>query len=160
MKHVWILSWLWLVSCGASVFAQPPQLQAGGKIQRLDHDGQDAPQVFDQERWTIIAPTQQRGVTVQWSCEPFRLVNDPNTAVDAHLSIEITKSNRGVLWVESIPQSRTDFRMGQLEALVMVESNDSGVAQAGLTVTFLGDEVPLLVAGEYETTVIGTITEN
>jgi len=160
MKYIWIASCLWLMTCSMQSFAQPPQLQAGGKIQRIDHDGQDAPQVFDAERWTIVALIQRRGVTVQWACEPFRLVSDPSAAVDAQLSIEITKSNRGTRWVESIPQARTDFRMGNLEALVMVESDDAGVAQAGLTVTFLGDEIPLLMAGEYETTVIGTITEN
>lgn len=161
MKHIWIAMTLsLLLLCGGQVFAQPPQLRAGGQIQRLDHDGQDAPQVFDAERWTIIAPTQLRGVTVQWACEPFRLTSDPSAAVDAHLAIEITDSNRGTRWVETIPQARTDFRMGQTEALVMVTSDDAGVARAGLTVTFLGDEIPLLMAGEYETTVIGTITEN
>lgn len=137
---------------------QPPAIRAKGFPLHLVVIDPTKPLVFPEQPWTLVAPNPFGPTITVWSLEPFQSLSDPKLRVDAALDLSIRGRSRKSDWDIIIPHDRTSFAHGRTTAEV-VAGSIGGNGEAGITVTFLGHEQPFLAAGEYEATVIGTISE-
>lgn len=111
--------------------------------------------VFPEQSWQLAAANQT--ALVVWSIEPFRNVEHPTSLVDAGLSLN-TSIHGNSHWSSVVGHDRTNFAHQYPTARVAAASHGGG-GQVGITVTFLNAEQPILTGGDYQTTVIATITE-
>lgn len=137
----------------------PPSIKATGGTQSLVVLDTTQPAIFPEQPWHLIAPNPFGASIVVWTVAPFHNVVRPENRVDAGLFLRMrTKGQSNRDWQVVIPQARTSFRTGQPSAHVVAGSY-GGNGEAGVTVSFLCHEQPVIADGNYETTVIGTITE-
>lgn len=137
---------------------QPPKIRAKGKSQNLTLNNPSQPAIFEEQDWPITAPRPFGPTYAVWTIEPFRKRNDPASQVDSQLNLRMLGRGNRDNWTVLIPVARTRVAQGQTTATVAAGS-EGGNGEAGITVSFLGHEQPLLGDGIYEATVIGTITE-
>lgn len=150
--------WLGLGDDGAR--AQVPRLNAtGGKVQRLTHSGISEPQPFPEVRWIAVNPQGNRGAVVQMTCAPFANTLFPGARVDTRLDLRVTQSLERAGWQVLTPSDQTELP-ANAPAEVIAMSRARGNGQFGIVVTFVNHDVSVLFGGEYETTLVGTITEN
>lgn len=144
-----------------SVVAQPPLLNATGpKIQTIEHSGLNEPQVFPEVRWIIVNPQGRRGAVVEMSCAAFANTLDASLRVDARLDLRVIRSNQDADWTVVAPSDQTDIAQGYDTAHIVGMSTERGNGQLGIVVTFVNYDFTQLTTGEYETVLVGTITEN
>lgn len=140
--------------------APPPSIRASGRHQTLQVLDITQPAVFPEQPWHLVAPNPFGPTIVVWSVEPFQ--NATTTGidqVDAGLFLTThTKGQSSQNWQVVIPQGRTSFRSGQTTGHVVAGSY-GGNGEVGVTVSFLCHEQSVVADGNYETTVVGTITE-
>ncbi len=141
-----------------SVAAPPPAIRATGKTQSLTVVNPSQPLIFPEQGWNLTAPNHFGPTITVWSIEPFRNVADPQSQVDAGLNLTIGKRGKDGNWQVLMPQDRTHFPSGRTMAHVVAGSS-GGNGEAGITVSFLCQEQPFVADGQYEATVVGTITE-
>ncbi len=137
---------------------QPAAISASGASQSLNVADPTQPAVFPVQGWKLTAPNPFGATIAVWTIEPFRHVADPQIQVDAALNLSIGVRGKPGSWQIIIPNDRTHFSSGRTMAHV-VAGSQGGNSEAGITVSFLGHEQPFVADGEYEATVVGTITE-
>ena len=137
---------------------QPAAISASGTSQSLNVADPTQPAYFPVQSWKLTAPNPFGATIAVWTIEPFRNVADPQIQVDAALNLSIGHRGKPGSWQIIVPQDRTHFRSGMTMARV-VAGSQGGNSDAGITVSFLGNEQPILADGQYEATVVGTITE-
>ena len=63
-------------------------------------------------------------------------------------------------WVRNVITDESDYANSDPDAQVEVASSSAGFAIILLNVTFITEDVNTLIAGDYEVTLVGTITAN
>jgi hypothetical protein len=150
-----------IVVDGAPAAAQPPGLNATGpKVQTIQHNGLGEPQTFPEVRWIIISPQSRRGAVVEMACAAFANTLDGSQRVDTRLELRVLQSVDRADWTVATPTDQSDIADGQETAHTFAVSRDRGNGQLGIVVTFVNFDFTQLTTGEYETTLVGTITEN
>ena len=136
----------------------PPSIRATGKTQSLTVIDTSQPLIFPEQSWKLTAPNHFGPTITVWSIAPFRNVADSQIQIDAALNLTIGNRGKDGNWQVLMPHDRTHFSSGRTAAHV-VAGSQGGNGDAGITVTFLCHEQPFVADGEYEATVVGTITE-
>ena len=106
-----------------------------------------------------IATNSRCGATIQFATEQsFHAVNDTRDRLDAQLELTILSQSPGGRWIVTQPIAVTDHQAGEEIVHVAVCTFSPGSAALGLAARSLGGESLTSRGGEYETTVVATIT--
>lgn len=123
----------------------------------LTHDQTDAAQTFQPQTW-VVRGNARNGVNVTFStAQPFIHSEDNSFKRDARLTLALGTSQGPATWVLGTSTDTTDFGTGDGVATVTAGSNGVGRSNLSLTVAFLTQDYGLVAAGNYVTTVTGTI---
>ena len=124
----------------------------------ITHDETDAAQNFQPQTW-IVRGNARNGVNVTFStAQPFIHAEDNTFRRDARLTLALGTSQGPAVWtVAGSGTDATDFSSGDGVATVGASSNGVGRTNLALSVSFLTQDYGLVAAGNYVTTVTGTI---
>ena len=144
----------YLVHVQQSVSITPP------KNVELTHDLSSNPQAFPPQSW-IVAGNTTHGVTVNFAVtKPFTHSTNASFRRDARLSLATGSTTGPASWAVTQPSASTNYVGNVNGAVVTARSNNVGRANMLLTVTFVTGDPGLLLAGDYVTTVTGTVSAN
>ena len=126
------------------------------------HDTLDADQVFPVQQWEVRGNVLTGVTTTFEVLTPFVHSITPADVRDVQLDVAIASTLGPANWTVDVASDSTNIAAGppDNDALVQISSDFVGWAFADLTVTFVDGSFGSLLAGTYETTVIGTVTEN
>ncbi len=113
---------------------------------------------FAQQDWEM-ATNSHSGATIQFVTE-HSFHNQTDVRRDAQLELKLLSQSKYGTWKVVRPSDATNHEIGREAATVQVSSISPGSAVVGLTVTFLPGSALSTPSGDYETTVVGTITAN
>lgn len=126
----------------------------------LTHDQTDNPQAFPAQPW-IVRGNSSAGVTVNFAItSPFTHATQPEFKRNAKLNLSVGTTQGPATWTVGVAQDQTDFAASDNIAQVSASSSGAGRASLNLGVTFLTDEFGVFAAGNYTTTVVGTVSAN
>jgi len=131
----------------------------GGKVKQIPHDGQSAPQVFPEVKWIAINSQGFGGAVMSFDCAAFQSTLDSRSKVDVQLDLRVIRAPGDADWQVAKPTDLSNVNAGDSGADVMASTTDRGNAQFGVVVTFVNHDASMLISGDYETTLVGTITE-
>lgn len=138
----------------------PPILNAtGGPVQEIAHNGQSAPQIFPEVKWVVINPQGHDGGVLSLECAAFQSALDPRSKVDVQLDLRVIRVSGDTDWHVDTASDLSNVAGGDGTAGVFASSTERGNGQFGIVVTFYNHDVSMLLLGDYETTLVGTITE-
>jgi hypothetical protein len=121
----------------------------------LTHDQSDNPQAFPSQNW-VVRGNAMNGLNVSFTSLPFSHSTISTIKQDARLKLSIgTKAGPGN-WTLGVDESSTNY-VSSTPATVTASSDGVGRANLGLVVTFLSGEFGTFAAGDYVTTVVGTV---
>jgi hypothetical protein len=124
------------------------------------HDETNADQVFPPQQW-YVRGNVITGVTTTFDVtQPFTHSFVPGTYRDARIDLAIASTLGPGIWNVDIGTDATDYAAGDNTATVQVSSNMVGHAFVDLTVTFITVAFAEVLQGDYDTFVVGTVTEN
>ncbi len=115
---------------------------------------------FPREDWLVATNSLNGATVVLQTATSFQNTVDPLYKRDGRLALRVNSTNGPALWAVTRASDTTNYASGDEDAIVQAISNSIGEANLGLTVTFMTGIGADLVAGDYELTVIGTITAN
>lgn len=123
----------------------------------LTHDQSNNPQAFPEQAW-IVRGNVRNGVTVTFAtATPFVHTEDNNFKRNAKLELAVGTKQGPADWNVDTASDTTDFAANDNIAQVAASSNGVGRANLNLKVTFVTEDFSLFAAGNYVTTVTGTI---
>lgn len=123
----------------------------------LTHDQSDNPQAFPDQSW-VVRGNVRNGVTVTFATSaPFVNLADDNFKRNAKLELAVGTTQGPATWQIDTATDTTDFAANDNVAQVAASSNGVGRANLNLKVTFVTEDFSLFAAGDYVTTVTGTI---
>jgi hypothetical protein len=126
----------------------------------LDHDETENNQSFPNQSWAVKGNVQN-GVTVSFATnQAFTHTTDNTQKRNAKLDLALASSNGPATWNISKATDTTDYANNDGEASVQVSSNGVGRANFNVAVTFITNGYGTFLAGDYQTTVTGTVTAN
>lgn len=126
----------------------------------LTHDQSENDQPFPPQAW-VVRGNSLAGVTATFSTtQAFRHTTEPTARRNAALNLGVNTSVGAASWTVTQPTDTTDFATNDGVATVQVTSNGFGRATMDLGVSFVTDGFGTFPAGDYETTVTGTVTSN
>ncbi len=126
----------------------------------VTHDQSENNQAFPNQPW-VVRGNSLAGVTASFSTtQAFRHLVDPTARRNASLGLSVNTSVGAAAWTVSQPTDTTDYATNDGIATVQVSSNGFGRATLDLAVSFVTDGFGTFPAGDYETTVTGTVTSN
>ncbi len=126
----------------------------------LAHDESDENQTFPQQLWTVKGNTLT-GVTVSFATQSaFTNVTDPTFKRNALVALSVDSSLGPATWNVTQASDQTNYAANYENAVVQASSNGVGRAVFNLSVAFITDTYGTFAAGDYETTVVGTVTAN
>ncbi len=115
---------------------------------------------FAQQDWEVTTNSLS-GATIQFVTEhSFHNQSHSISRRNAQLELSILSQSKSGTWTVTQPSDVTNHESGLETARVQVDSHSPGFAVIGLTVTFLPGTSLSTPDGDFETTVIGTITAN
>jgi hypothetical protein len=124
------------------------------------HDETNADQVFPPQQW-YVRGNVITGVTTTFDVtQPFTHSFVPATYRDARIDLAIASTLGPAVWTVGTASDQTNYGAGDNTATVQIASNFVGHAFVDLTVTFLTVDFSQVLAGDYDTFVVGTVTEN
>ena len=124
----------------------------------LSHDGTDANQAFPTQAWSVKGNVQH-GVSVSFATnQAFTNITDNSFKRNAKLDLALGATSGPATWTVSKATDTTDYAGGHGVASVAATSNGVGKASFNLGVTFITDTFGTFLAGDYTTTVTGTVT--
>lgn len=127
------------------------------------HPGTDDALVFSPnpgDPW-IADSDASKGVTVDFvASQPFTHTVDPTYRRDVQLDLVIASAAGGAAWVVTTASDSTDYNASVNTATVSAASLSGGKAEFDLTVTLDTQSFSTMAAGEYTTTITGTLTAN
>lgn len=124
------------------------------------HDESDSDQVFPPQQW-YVRGNVVTGVTTTFDVsQPFIHAIDPTFQRDAQIDIAIASTLGPALWNVDVASDVTDYQNGVNTAQTQISSNFVGHAYVDVTVTFRTVAFAQILAGDYDTFVVGTVTEN
>lgn len=126
------------------------------------HDETENNQTID-AAWTVVA-NDPDGVSISFSTDQaFTNTSDSDYKRDVKLDIALGSGNTGpAAWTFPTATDQTDYDAGTPDEIATVQavSDDVGTATLDLTISFITDGYGTFAAGDYETTVTGTVTAN
>ncbi|MFK8113659.1 MAG: hypothetical protein AB8B91_15765 [Rubripirellula sp.] len=126
----------------------------------LTHDETENNQAFPAQQW-VVKGNSLAGVTVSFSTgSAFQHITDANAKRDASLGLAVNSSVGAAAWTVNQASDTTDYANNDGIATVQASSNGFGRANLDVSVSFITDEFGSFPAGDYETTVTGTVTAN
>jgi len=135
-----------------SIVAPPPAI--------LTHDQTDNPQVFPVQTW-VVKGNLAGGVNVKFTAaQPFTHTTLPDSKRDVRLDLSVGAKQGAANWTVNVPSDVSNHLASDPSAEVTASSNGIGRANLNLAVSFIGGEFGLFAAGDYVTTVVGTIAAN
>lgn len=124
----------------------------------ITHDQTDNPQAFPAQSWAVKG-NLKGGVTVSFAtASPFVHSTDSSFKRNAKLNLALNNKQGPATWTVDVNQDQTDYVGNDPVAQVTANSNGVGRANFDLTVTFVTEDFSLFAAGDYITTVTGTIS--
>lgn len=126
----------------------------------ITHDESDNDQAFSAQQWTVKGNTLA-GVSVSFSTnQAFTHTTDSSYKRDAKLDLSLNSNLGPATWNVSQASDQTDYGNSVEVATVQASSDGVGRATFDLAVSFITGEFGTFAAGDYETTVTGTVTSN
>ena len=126
----------------------------------LTHDQTDNPQAFPAQQW-VVRGNSREGVNVSFAtATPFTHVDDDTFKRNAQLSLALGTVQGPATWTVDVNNDQTDYVNNDNAALVSASSDGVGRATFNLSVTFVTGEFGEFAAGDYLTTVVGTVAAN
>jgi len=126
----------------------------------ITHDETNSNQSFPAQAWTVVGNSVS-GVTVSFAtATPFVHATDPSYKRDVQLGLAVGTSSGPGTWTVSQASDTTDYDNNDDVAAVTASSNGTSSATFNLAVSFITDVYGSFPAGNYETTVTGTVTAN
>lgn len=126
----------------------------------LTHNETDSNQSFPAQQWVVKGNTLN-GVTVSFSTgSAFVHTTDNSFKRNAQLGLSVASNTGPATWNVTQASDVTDYANNDGVATVQATSNGVGRANFNLAVTFVTDTYGTFAAGNYETTVTGTVTAN
>ena len=138
--------------------AQVLRVRPGSGTQLVTHTMQQGPQAFTAVRWDIQNAAFGNGCVVQWTADRFRLQQSTKYSADCELNLQLVRGTVNSQWVVTASRDASSIATGKQRAVVSAASQGRGNAQADIVVRFLTPTADQLVAGDYQTTLIGTIS--
>ncbi len=124
------------------------------------HDETDNDQVFPPQQW-YVRGNVITGVTTTFTVtQPFTHSFVPATYRDAQIDLAIASTLGPAVWSVGTASDVTNYGGGDNSATVQISSNFVGHAFVDITVRFLTVAFSQVLAGDYDTFVVGTVTEN
>ncbi|MBL8813573.1 MAG: hypothetical protein JNM43_25635 [Planctomycetaceae bacterium] len=115
---------------------------------------------FTNNRW-FARTSSGTGSTVRFSTDhAFQHVASPSSQRDARLTLTNMVGNSSGRWQYDVVTDVTNYAAGDGTATVQVSSRAPGTAIITMRVDFLTGTASTLRQGQYQMTVIGTISEN
>ncbi len=140
-----------------TVDAQRTRVRNRDGAQAITHTLKTEPQSFAPVRWDIGSGFAN-GCVVEWTAAPFTHVSQSTSLADCSVAVSIAQSNRRGQWRVVKASDKTNISSGTQPATVSIAAARPGTARVQLLVQFLGTNVTNLAAGDYQTTITGTIT--
>ncbi len=126
----------------------------------LTHDQTDSPQAFPPQSWTVKG-NSNAGVNVVFATsDAFTHVTNPTFKRNAKLGLALGAVQGPATWSVGVAEDTTDFASNDGVAQVTASSSGVGRASFNLSVTFITEEFGIFAAGDYTTTVVGTVAAN
>ena len=101
------------------------------------------------------------GSTIRFTSDtPFINQDRPSYKRDVRLHSPRLFGNPSAGWSFDTTTDQTDYAAGDDQAVVQISGTGPGIALIFLQVTFITGNVATLAGGDYEVTVVGTITAN
>ena len=126
----------------------------------ITHDESDNNQPFPAQQWVVKGNTLA-GVNVSFSTnQSFTHTTDNSFKRDAQLGLSLGSSTGPANWSIGQASDTTDYGNSDEVATVSASSDGVGSANFDLAVTFVTDTFGSFAAGDYETTVTGTVSSN
>jgi hypothetical protein len=126
----------------------------------ITHDESENNQQFPAQQWVVRGNTLA-GVAVSIStASPFVHTTDPTFKRDAQLALSVNGTVGPATWTLGQALDTTNYIANDGVATVTVASNGVGRATLDLTMRFLTNGFGTFAAGNYESTVTGTVTAN
>ncbi|MCA9262048.1 MAG: hypothetical protein KDA61_22680 [Planctomycetales bacterium] len=124
------------------------------------HDETDNDVAFSAQQWSVSG-NGSAGVQVSFSTgSAFVNTTDGGYKRDVQLGVSVSATEGPATWTEDVASDTTDYGGGDEVATVVVSSDGVGNATVDLTVTFKTVNYGTFLAGDYATTITGTITSN
>ncbi|WP_145099158.1 hypothetical protein [Rosistilla carotiformis] len=115
-----------------------------------DNDPQFSTQTFD-----VVSQTPAGAVVVFESQQVFRHRSHPAKRSDLRMRLDPPQASR---WRVTQASDQTDYAAGRTIATVVAQSNQAGDARLCLRVELVDHPRPQTMTGDYETTVVATIS--
>lgn len=123
----------------------------------ITHNETNDPQAFPAQAWTVKG-NSLNGVNVSFAtATPFIHSTDNTFKRNAKLDLAVGTVAGPAAWTVGVGTDTTDWAANDGVAQVTASSNGVGRASMNLTVSFIGGEFGEFAAGDYLTTVTGTI---
>jgi hypothetical protein len=128
--------------------------------QVITHDQSDKDQAFPVQSWSVKG-NLDNGLNVSFmTSSAFTHTKNPNHKRNAQLGLALESTQGDAQWTVTKASATTDFATGNEKAAVTAVSNGVGRANFNLSVTFVTEEFGLFAAGDYTTTIVGTVSAN
>ena len=128
--------------------------------QQLTHDQTDNNQAFSKQRWTVKGNVSNGVVVTFVSATPFVHETNGTMRRDALLGLELAGKTGPADWTVTKAADATNISGNDNDASVAASSNGVGRANFDLSVTFVTGEFGTFAAGNYNLTVVGTVSAN
>ncbi len=139
------------------VVPQNISITAPGAV-TITHDETDNNQSFAQQSW-VVKGNIRNGVLVSFATgSAFVHTQDNTFQRNAKLDLAVGTTAGPATWTVTKATDQTDYATADGVASVEANSNGVGRAAFNLGVTFITEEFGLFAAGDYVTTVTGTVT--
>lgn len=124
----------------------------------LTHDESNNTLAFAPQAW-VVRGNARNGVNVSFAtATAFVNTSDSTFKRDAKLELGLGTTQGPATWAIGTASDTTDYTGGDQVAQVTASSNGVGRANLNLTVSFITGEYGVFAAGDYVTTVTGTVT--
>lgn len=110
--------------------------------------------------WSVAANSHEGATVTLSTVQSFHNLDDDTIRRDAQLEVTVQNQSQARAWSVTHSIAITDHQTGQEEATVEVRSAGPGTADIGLKISLQSTSGQFTPAGDYSTTVIGTITAN
>ncbi len=128
--------------------------------QVITHDQSNNNQSFPIQSWTVKG-NLAHGLNVSFAtASAFTHSSDLNSKRNAQLGLTLASSQGTAQWAVTKANDATNFAIGDELAEVTAVSDGVGRANFNLSVTFVTEEFGLFAAGDYSTTIVGTVSAN
>ncbi|MCA9193500.1 MAG: hypothetical protein KDB03_17125 [Planctomycetales bacterium] len=125
----------------------------------ITHDESDSNQAFPPQTWSVSG-NSSLGIVVRFSTlDSFVHALDPSVKRNVQLGLNLKHATGPATWLVSQATDKSDFQLGKVMTVVEAESDDVGNAEFDLRVAFVTESFGSFATGDYQLSVIGTISE-